>query len=989
MKLSFFTFLFLVPLLAFGQSDYFQQELHYTIEAKLKDSTHTLLGNEKLVYTNHSPDTLYEIYWHLWANAYQNNETAFARQQVRYGNTDFYFAEAEERGGYQKVRCNMDGKVLPLEVWKEHPDIQISPIPQGILPGETVTFQFDFEIRIPKSFSRMGRAGNSYQMTQWYPKPAVYDRDGWHPMPYLDQGEFFSEFGSYDVSISLPAKYVIAATGRLQSPEERSWLLAKSNKSPTSEKDKAVTKSALREGLKTVRYTAENVHDFAWFVDLNFHVRHQKVKLQNRDSLDIWAFFTDREAHLWERATEYLERAVRFYSDEIGTYPYPQVTAVEGALSAGAGMEYPMITIIGNSGDGKLLDEVITHEVGHNWWYGILASNERDEPWIDEGINSMYEHLYMHQYYPSTQTDFEEILAYEGMDGWWLWDIQSGRKRDQAPSTPSDALSDLNYYLSAYWKPAQAFLHLYHLDTAGQFRSCMKEFYKRYAFNHIYPEDLQTHFESCYGSSLKWLFQDMIQSNASADYSLKKVKKDKEEISFQILQKGSVYPPINLGLFQAGRKSVLYHNLDINEDKIFTISLPDSTEGIMINPGKYLPEDDIGNNLLKIKNGRVKRRSLSYGFLTGLVSPFEEKLFFTPSLGYNYYDGFQIGLWIHNVGIPDRAFQFSVAPFFGTSSGRLNGIANFRHRWFMDKGPFQNISLGLDGKSFSYFTNEIYDFNHRFLKIAPYLQFTFDHTETDFWRHRIQLRSVWLQQEVARGISATEGLFEKDQQVSWIQQLQFHSEYKHPIRPFQGLFIFEQSVAGQRLSLELNQAWQYQQSKFFRARIFGGALFQTGKGQIQNILIANGNTGLAQRDYLFDEILLGRSETEGFLSQQIFTRDGSLKTRANNLFSDRWLTGLGVELDLPIPVPLMLYADMALFDQPVPNGYETQFAFSSGLAISLLNKTLEIYFPIYENDLITNSLTYRNAPGYFQRVSFQLNLNQWGVFHIKEQLNLY
>jgi aminopeptidase N len=151
--------------------------------------------------------------------------------------------------------------------------------------------------------------------------------------------------------------------------------------------------------MKTIQYKAENVHDFAWFADKRFYVQKEDVTLPSGRKVDTYVMFTYYEADLWKEAILYVNRSVEYYSDRIGEYPYPHATAVQSALSAGAGMEYPMITVIGGSGNGKSLDQVITHEVGHNWFYGILASNERQFVWMDEGFNSFYEQAYIKKYY--------------------------------------------------------------------------------------------------------------------------------------------------------------------------------------------------------------------------------------------------------------------------------------------------------------------------------------------------------------------------------------------------------------------------------------------------------------------------------------------------------------------------------------------------------------------------------------------------------------
>ncbi|MEL7163650.1 MAG: M1 family metallopeptidase, partial [Bacteroidota bacterium] len=339
--------------------------------------THQLHGHVSMRYRNNSADTLRELWFHAWPRAFSQSNTAFGRQQLRAGETGFYFAEATERGTMDSLSFTIDGTLQEHTFDEDDPDVLFIRPTRPVLPGTTITIATPFRVQIPASFSRLGHVGESYQITQWYPKPAVYDRDGWHPMPYLDQGEYYAEFGRFQVDITLPENYVVGATGALQDAAERAWLLEKAKGQNDWAYDSFPPSATT---FKTLRYVADDVHDFAWFADKRFRVRHDtlarpRVPGKDQEAVHVWAMYTPTEAELWNGATNYLKRSLRFYSDKIGEYPYPQMTAVQSALSAGGGMEYPMLTVIGLSGTARDLDEVLAHEVGHNWFQGVLASN--------------------------------------------------------------------------------------------------------------------------------------------------------------------------------------------------------------------------------------------------------------------------------------------------------------------------------------------------------------------------------------------------------------------------------------------------------------------------------------------------------------------------------------------------------------------------------------------------------------------------------------
>ena len=204
---------------------YFQQEVNHRINVRLNDKSHTLSAFEEIEYINNSPYSLDTIYFHLWPNAYESSFSALGRQKLADGDIDFHFSNAESKGYIDSLDFHVDGVKAQFEYHKSHLDIGYLILNTPVLAGGKVMITTPFRVKIPDAaFSRLGHVGESYMITQWFPKPAVYDRKGWHPMPYLNQGEFYSEFGTYDVSISVPKNYVVGATGDLQNQGELDFL---------------------------------------------------------------------------------------------------------------------------------------------------------------------------------------------------------------------------------------------------------------------------------------------------------------------------------------------------------------------------------------------------------------------------------------------------------------------------------------------------------------------------------------------------------------------------------------------------------------------------------------------------------------------------------------------------------------------------------------------------------------------------------------------
>ena len=496
-----------------AQEMYWQQELNYTIDVTLNDRSRSLDASLQLEYINHSPDTLHFIWFHLWPNAYKNDKTAFGDQLLENGRTDFYFSEKEQRGYINRLDFRTNNATLKQEDHPRHIDIVkvylLSPLP----PKQSVIITTPFHVKLPHNFSRGGAVGNAYQITQWYPRPAVYDSRGWHPMPYLDQGEFYGEFGKFDVTIHVPHAYIVAATGE---------LLGGKYKQET-ETERSVP------GLKTLRYQQDSVHDFAWFADSSFRVEHDTIALPSGRIIEAFAYYLPFSKPIWTSAIAYIKKVVRFRSAVTGEYPYNTVTAVEAKMGFEGGMEYPTITSISPVSSHPELEEVLEHEIGHNWFYGILASNERDYPWMDEGFNTYYDDRYR----GGTHEGGKDLLR---MQPWlakrwpddpqlYLLNALVKEKNDQPISTPAEQFTPMNYTLVAYCKTAYWLRELEKKLGAPLFDSSMKTYFQDWKFRHPYPDDFKRSLERASGQDLTAQFGLLGRTGAIPSLPAKRIVK--------------------------------------------------------------------------------------------------------------------------------------------------------------------------------------------------------------------------------------------------------------------------------------------------------------------------------------------------------------------------------------------------------------------------------------------------------------------------------
>jgi len=497
-----------------ADAQYWQQQVNYSISVALNDKAHTLSGSLKLEYTNNSPDTLPFIWFHLWPNAYKNETTAFAKQVLRDEDGRNRWDNMKDKGFIDSLDFKINGQPARTEADTANIDLLKVWLPQALLPGQKTTISTPFFVKIPSYSSRSGHLDQSYIICQWYPKPAVYDRKGWHPIPYLDQGEFYSEFGSFAVNITVPASYVVGATGTLQNQEEldKYRKLGRQNNIAGAEPEKYAKKTI--KGEKTLSYKGDNIHDFAWFADKDFIIRYDTAALSDGKIIDVFTYSYKEGNKNWQQSTSYVEDAVRHYSTWIGEYPYPVVQAVEGPKNVSSGgMEYPMITLITSpDADGPKLDAVITHEVGHNWFYGIIGSNERDHAWMDEGINSYYQFRYEAEKYRGNSI-FGDAIP-EEVKKKPLADFQSAIYNaltqipmEEAIETPSAAFRDKDTYAAVeYLKTAIWMFIMENSIGKDKVDQAIQAYFTKWKFKHPYPEDLKATFETQLGANFDNLF---------------------------------------------------------------------------------------------------------------------------------------------------------------------------------------------------------------------------------------------------------------------------------------------------------------------------------------------------------------------------------------------------------------------------------------------------------------------------------------------------
>ena len=488
-----------------AQDKYWQQYLHFKIDARLNDGEKSITGSETIVYINNSPQTLTYIWFHLYPNAYKDESTALFQQLKN--DTDGKDKLKDYSPGFiNGLAFTVNGSIATTEAHPnpEYTDIIKVLLPNPLKPGDSVTIATPFKVQLPSYFSRSGYEDGEFMACQWYPKPAVFDKDGWHEMPYLDMGEFYSEYASYSVKLTVPADYVVAATGVLQtSSEERAYKTTGSYNTVHRDNKPQLYQPVSAEPNKTLSYYADSVPDFAWFADKDFVIEYDTMRLQSGKIIDAFTYYHNHKNTLWNKSIEYVKDAVSHYGNWIGEYDYPVVQAVEGPKNnSSGGMEYPTITLI-TSPDAKAetLDAVIAHEVGHNWFMSMLGTNERDHAWMDEGLNSYFEFRYEAEKYRTNAVFGDQIpadikqLSEQDFQATVYSNLSRIPIQPAMETTSAKFKNDGDYSLTVYVKPAEWMYMLEKKVGRDNVDSAYHNYFNEWKFKHPQPADMRVSFE--------------------------------------------------------------------------------------------------------------------------------------------------------------------------------------------------------------------------------------------------------------------------------------------------------------------------------------------------------------------------------------------------------------------------------------------------------------------------------------------------------------
>lgn len=587
----------LSSLVSAQSSKYWQQHVNYTMDIDVDVATFQYKGKQKLVYTNNSPDQLKNVYYHLYFNAFQPNSQMDIRSRhikdpdKRVG--DRIHSLTPEEIGYIKVKSlKQNGKKVQFKTVGTILEVVLN---KPIQSGQKATFEMEFDAQVPVQIRRSGRSnkeGVALSMTQWYPKMAEYDFEGWHTPPYIGR-EFHGVWGNFDVTLHIDKNYVVGGSGYLQNPQEVGHGYEDKSKKLKQQRGKKLT----------WHFKAPNVHDFTWAADPEY--QHDILTTDN--GIDLHFFYKKnlKQQYLehWKNLQPKTAELIAYFSKHIGPYPYKQYSVIQGG---DGGMEYAMCTLITGKRNFNSLFGVTNHELAHTWFQFLLASNESKHPWMDEGFTV----------YISNKAG-NEILGrnrdnpHGGSYAHYNYVVKSNA--EEPLSSHADRYhTNMAYSMGSYSKGNIFLSQLEYVIGAENVAKGLKKYFNDFSFKHPTPNDAKRSMEKVSGIHLDWYLNEWTQTTHTIDYGVKSIN----ENEIIIERVGKMPMPIDLEVtYKDGTKELFNIPLQMMRGEkptsatilddwtfahpTYTFKTSKKVKSVLIDPSGFMADINSDNNQLE------------------------------------------------------------------------------------------------------------------------------------------------------------------------------------------------------------------------------------------------------------------------------------------------------------------------------------------------------------------------------------------------------
>ena len=905
---------------------FYAQNNQISIKAALSKD-HKIVIDQTITYVNPSEHSLDTIYLLNWANGYKDKKTPLTRRLIEDYDKSLYFAHIRDRGFSHIRRVECDGVLTTAIEVEDASDIVMLVLPKPLEPKKSVEIHVAYEVKVPKDkYTRYGHNEFTYHLRYWHLTPAVYDKK-WHLFSNLNMDDFYMQPTDFKIDFSIPLGYTLHSDLEQEAALEEDHVLY--HLQGTDRLD--------------IELNIQLVNDFAVYeTKKSAIVTNIKSKnLTENIKVDV------------------LQRQLDFIEDILGPYPHSKMLITKTS--------YQKRPVYGFSQLPKALnpfsdifewDIKLFKALSDRYVENTVLTNTREDNWLADGIQIFLMMEYVKQYYP-------EVKAIGNISKKWgirkyniskldfngkypfVYQFSARKQLDQSLITRADSLSNFNLKLVNRYKSGLGLRYLDAYLEKDLVKSSLQEYFSSNASKLSTTEAFNEILISKSDKNLNWFYGDYMNTTNKINYTISKIEKEQDSIQVTIENKSNFSAPILL--YGIDKKTIKFKKwLEPIEDELIVTVPSKDIDRLNLNYEYLIPEENLRDNWKKLDK-KLLNRPLKFTFFRDIEDPYYNQVFYKPYVGYNFYDGFMLGATIYNQALFKKKWLFTFSPVYGFKSNEMTGGVGFAYEHLPQESSVYRYRAGFSA-SRSHYDNDL-----AFNKVSPYVSINFK---------RKSLRDVGGRSLLARYVMVDkdlpEGIVNSESYKYNVLNLRYSFSEPEIVNDLRYFADFQYNNDFSKASVDIRYRKLTNINRYFDLRMyFGTFLFNDTTSDFFSYALDRPS------DYLFDLNYLGRSESSGFLSQEIIITEGGFKSIFDDPFANEWIATSNASVSIWRWVEV--YADAGFLKN---RGENARFKYDSGIRLNFIHNFLEVYFPLQ------SSLGFE--PGfsdYASRIRFVLTLD--------------
>ncbi|SOU88645.1 conserved hypothetical protein. Putative aminopeptidase [Tenacibaculum finnmarkense genomovar ulcerans] len=877
------------------------------IKAKLEVTKNLLYIQQKIVFYNNSPDNLRAVFLHNWANSFKNNDTPLAKRFINNDNKNFYFAKEKEKGNTHFFSINVNYQQVLLK--ETAADIIEVVLNKTLKPKDSILISATYIVKIPNAkFTRYGKTKNGYHLRFWHLTPAVYNNK-WHLMSNLNIDDLYENPTNYSINIDIPKKYTLESNLY----QQKTTLKKRHNY------------YLIGKQKKDIIIHIDTINNFT-----SFKAKNKEIK-------------TDAYLHKisYKTTSKIINKQIEFIEKLLGKHPHSKIFVDASTVTKNSLHEiYKLPRWLDPFPKNFKWEINFFKALTRKYIEDVLLLNKRNDYWLTDGLETFLMIKYMKEYYP-------EVTVLGKYSNYWplktyniaklkqlekhafVYQLNARKFHDQTLNTPADSLSNFNRKIVNKYKAGLGLLYLQDFIGGNTLVKSIQEFYEKKQLKLSTTRQFQKILQKNTSKNLDWFFNEYIKTTKKIDYKITKIKSSKSNDSLEITIKNNRNYAAPIALYGLQKKDIKLKKWLTGTNTIKTIKIKKGNfDKLALNFEKIYPEYNYLNNFRKINNHLINK-PLQFRFFQDIENPYYHQLFYYPSFNYNLYDGAILGIKINNQSLLTKNFEYSLKPNYSTKSNNLTGSYSFSYNHFIKDARIYKIHYSFSGSRFHYAPELEYT------TFSPAVSVIFKQNvlrKNNFKLIHAKLISIDKDPEINKP--------KKEQDKYNIVSLKYIYAYSNAITSTTHAINTEFNSKFSKITTDFRYRTFFTENKSYELRFFGGYfLHNILKSNYYNFALNNGS------DYLFEQKLFGRSESQGFFSQQYIVDQGGFKSKFKNpQFSNELITAINTSIS--VFKWTEIYTNFALLKN---KNTAPKYYYENGIRLNFIPNFLEFHFPIYTN----------------------------------------